>query len=370
MLAGVTIVDPQTTWIEPGRRARAGHDHPAVHRAPGHDECRDRRGDRPARRRGRHRGRTRCAGRAVLLPSPRNRPGGRSQGGHVRGDQELAHRRAHEGAAPVVHRRRRDRRGHEYRGGKHHCELSAPGRPAERPDENRPQRQDRGPQCLRCAGRDWRRCLDRGGIGHHRRCPSGCRSRSRARGRRTRKATSGEGESRMAEATLPGLETVEPVLPVAERKPWIERGPQKRLMLFSGRSNPELAERIAERLSVTLGEVELKTFANGETYVPLPRVDPRRRRLHHPVGQPARERPPRRAPDHDPGGEAGLGEADHRGRPVVPVLAAGQEIARRASRSRPGSSRTRSRPPASTASSRWTSTPARSRVSSTSRSTT
>ena len=71
----------------------------------------------------------------------------------------------------------------------------------------------------------------------------------------------------MAEATLPGLESVEPVLPVEERKPWIERGPQKRLMLFSGRSNPELAERIAERLSVTLGEVELKTFANGETYV-------------------------------------------------------------------------------------------------------
>jgi ribose-phosphate pyrophosphokinase len=71
----------------------------------------------------------------------------------------------------------------------------------------------------------------------------------------------------MAEATLPGLETVEPILPSEERKPWIERGPQKRLMLFSGRSNPELAERIAEKLGVTLGEVELKTFANGETYV-------------------------------------------------------------------------------------------------------
>jgi ribose-phosphate pyrophosphokinase len=71
----------------------------------------------------------------------------------------------------------------------------------------------------------------------------------------------------MAEATLPGLETVEPALPVAERKPWIERGPQKRLMLFAGRSNPTLAERIADKLSVTLGEVELKTFANGETYV-------------------------------------------------------------------------------------------------------
>ena len=71
----------------------------------------------------------------------------------------------------------------------------------------------------------------------------------------------------MSEATLPGLETVEPVLPVTERTPWIERGPQKRLMLFSGRSNPELAERIADKLGLTLGEVELKTFANGETYV-------------------------------------------------------------------------------------------------------
>jgi ribose-phosphate pyrophosphokinase len=38
-------------------------------------------------------------------------------------------------------------------------------------------------------------------------------------------------------------------------------------MLFSGRSNPELAEKIADRLNVSLGEVELKTFANGETYV-------------------------------------------------------------------------------------------------------
>ena len=71
----------------------------------------------------------------------------------------------------------------------------------------------------------------------------------------------------MSEATLPGLETVEPALPVTERAPWIERGPQKRLMLFSGRSNPELAEKIAERLGIALGEVELKTFANDETYV-------------------------------------------------------------------------------------------------------
>jgi ribose-phosphate pyrophosphokinase len=42
--------------------------------------------------------------------------------------------------------------------------------------------------------------------------------------------------------------------------------PQKRLMVFSGRSHPELAAKIAERLGVQLGEIELTTFANGETY--------------------------------------------------------------------------------------------------------
>src|SRR5881392_16702 len=38
-------------------------------------------------------------------------------------------------------------------------------------------------------------------------------------------------------------------------------------MLVAGRSNPALGEAIAERLGIMLGEVELKTFANGETYV-------------------------------------------------------------------------------------------------------
>lgn len=41
---------------------------------------------------------------------------------------------------------------------------------------------------------------------------------------------------------------------------------QKRLMLVAGRSNPALAEKIAEKLDVTLGSVLLKTFANGEIY--------------------------------------------------------------------------------------------------------
>ncbi len=40
----------------------------------------------------------------------------------------------------------------------------------------------------------------------------------------------------------------------------------KRLMLFSGRANPELAGRIADKLGVDLGPVMLKTFSNGEVY--------------------------------------------------------------------------------------------------------
>jgi ribose-phosphate pyrophosphokinase len=40
----------------------------------------------------------------------------------------------------------------------------------------------------------------------------------------------------------------------------------KRLMLFSGRANPELAAKIADNLGVALGPVTLKTFSNGEVY--------------------------------------------------------------------------------------------------------
>src|SRR5436309_3743833 len=69
--------------------------------------------------------------------------------------------------------------------------------------------------------------------------------------------------------TLPGLESTEPpeLVPTPQPGHWIERGPQKRLMVFSGRSHGDLAQRIAEQLGVQLGEVELSTFPNGETYV-------------------------------------------------------------------------------------------------------
>jgi ribose-phosphate pyrophosphokinase len=72
-------------------------------------------------------------------------------------------------------------------------------------------------------------------------------------------------ESGTIEQALPGMETMTPQtgLDVGHA---IALAPQKRLMLFSGRSNPELAHRIAEQLQIELGHVKLKTFPDGETY--------------------------------------------------------------------------------------------------------
>jgi ribose-phosphate pyrophosphokinase len=75
-------------------------------------------------------------------------------------------------------------------------------------------------------------------------------------------------ESATTELALPGLETSTSEVTATGMKPghWIERGPQKRLMVFAGRSHPDLAQRIAGSLGVELGEIELETFPNGETY--------------------------------------------------------------------------------------------------------
>jgi ribose-phosphate pyrophosphokinase len=75
-------------------------------------------------------------------------------------------------------------------------------------------------------------------------------------------------ESGTTELSLPGLDVTPEHAPQAhgERGRWIERGPSGKLMLFSGRSHPVLAQRIADQLNIELGDVKLKTFANGETY--------------------------------------------------------------------------------------------------------
>ncbi len=76
------------------------------------------------------------------------------------------------------------------------------------------------------------------------------------------------GERGVTELTaLPGLEPLDAREPQTnDRRVSLERTPTPRLMLFAGRSHPELASRIAEELGIELGAVDLKTFANGETY--------------------------------------------------------------------------------------------------------
>lgn len=46
----------------------------------------------------------------------------------------------------------------------------------------------------------------------------------------------------------------------------IEDVTKKRLVLFSGRSNPELALEMATELGITLGDVDIRTFDDGEIY--------------------------------------------------------------------------------------------------------
>ena len=41
---------------------------------------------------------------------------------------------------------------------------------------------------------------------------------------------------------------------------------EKRMMVFGGRSSGELASKIAQKLDIDLGQVTLKTFADGEVY--------------------------------------------------------------------------------------------------------
>jgi ribose-phosphate pyrophosphokinase len=56
------------------------------------------------------------------------------------------------------------------------------------------------------------------------------------------------------------------VAPQPRLKSHLDVGYDKRLMLFAGRANPELAARIADKLGVELGGVTLRTFSNGEVY--------------------------------------------------------------------------------------------------------
>jgi len=73
-------------------------------------------------------------------------------------------------------------------------------------------------------------------------------------------------ESGTVEQTLPGLGVPDVPTPESMVGRAIGLTPNKRLVLVSGSSNPELAEKIGLQIGCELGEVTLKTFASGETY--------------------------------------------------------------------------------------------------------
>ena len=143
MLAGVTIVDPSTTWIEADveieadaviqpftvlrGRTRVGTAAEVGPHAVAVDAV-----DRLTR-----------TGGAVLLPAAGNGPPRGRQGGDLRRGEGLDDRRRRQGSASLLHRRRGDRRRNQHRGGRDHRELPCRALPREATDGHRPQRPHR-----------------------------------------------------------------------------------------------------------------------------------------------------------------------------------------------------------------------------------
>ena len=115
-------------------------------------------------------------------------------------------------------------------------------------------------------------------------------------------------------------------------------------MLFSGRANPELAAKIADKLGVDLGPVTLKTFSNGEVYC---RYEESIRGADVFIVQPICGNPATGITPNDALMEllvmidAAVGASRaprHRRHAVVRLQPPGQEVRARASRSPPASS--------------------------------
>ncbi len=167
MLAGVTVTDPSSTWIdadveigqdatiEPGTALRGetrigdgatiGPHTTIVSSSVGANT------HRPALAPRRRERRRRLQRRPLLLPAPGREPRRRLEGGHLRRDQELRDRPRREGPASRVHRRRRRRRGRQRRRGVHHRELRRQG---QAPHEDRGRCANRGQQLA--SSRRWR----------------------------------------------------------------------------------------------------------------------------------------------------------------------------------------------------------------------
>ena len=230
------------------------------------------------------RSRTGATRRPVRLPAARRAAARGLEGRHVRRDQELRHRRGHEGPAPLLHRRRRRRRGHEPRRRDDHRQLR---RAAQAPHDDRRERPDQRRHDLRRAGDGRRRAptpaparsiTDDVPAGRARRSPARARRTSRATRRAGATARTPSRHDRavhcvasMSVQTHPALATSLPI------------DYDKRLMLFSGRANPELAAQDRRQARRRSRARHAQDVLQRRGLLPLRGVDPRRRRLHRPA---------------------------------------------------------------------------------------
>src|SRR5581483_4774043 len=191
------------------------------------------------------------------------------QGGHVRGGEELGRGSGGETAAPVLHRRRGRGRGHEPRRGDDHRQLR---RAREAPhDRGQPRAHRRGHHAGGARHRGRRRGHGRR-LGDHGGRPAG-RAGDRARAPAQRRGLRGAARGGLGRdvSDAATTSTLRGAMSAIELRTEYSRASlpidyNRRLMLFSGRANPQLAIDIADKLSVDLGPVELKTFSNGEVY--------------------------------------------------------------------------------------------------------
>ena len=106
--------------------------------------------------------------------------------------------------------------------------------------------------------------------------------------------------------------------------------PRSGCYLVSGRAHLPLAEEIAERLGCRAGRAEPRRVRQRRAALPLRRVDPRHRRLHRadPLGnrRAVAQRRAHGAADHGRRREAGVGQAHHRGVPVLRLRPPGPEV--------------------------------------------
>ena len=163
MLAGVTIVDPASTWIDAGVEIEQDvtiHPFTVI------------------------RGEVRIASGVEIGPfasiRTRTELGPNAKVGTFVELKAASVGARHEDPAPQLHRRRRDRRGHEHRRRERHRELQPHPRPAEETNDDRQQRQDRRRQYVPRTRRDRGRHVDCAGDGHHGECVTGLARRVRA----------------------------------------------------------------------------------------------------------------------------------------------------------------------------------------------